>query len=198
MPLPETSVARTPVHTRAVSIHAFRRDDGNWDLEAELSDVKPHDLALQGGLRVAGDPVHHMHLRVTIDPAFCVIDALVVADRVAYPGYCESVMSDYRALIGLNLMKGFRRGLQERLGGVAGCTHVSELAQFLPTAAIQAMAGSKRAQREEEAAGRGARKPFQLDRCHAMRTDGEAVRLYYPKWFAAAPAEQPQPVVDGG
>ena len=24
--------------------------------------------------------------------------------------------------------------------------------------------------------------PFQLDRCHALRTDGEVVRLHYPRW----------------
>ena len=26
------------------------------------------------------------------------------------------------------------------------------------------------------------RKPFQLDRCHALDSGGEAVRLYYPRW----------------
>jgi hypothetical protein len=44
-------------------------------------------------------------------------------------------------LIGLNLMQGFRHELKQRLAGVAGCTHLTELAQILPTAAVQAFAG---------------------------------------------------------
>lgn len=194
MRLPDSSAARTLVHTRAVTIQAYRRDDGNWDLEAELTDVKPQDLPLQSGVRPAGEPVHAMRLRLTIDDDFQVLDALALSERVPYPGYCEGVASVYRALVGLNLIRGFRRALRERLADTDGCTHLSELAQFLPTAAVQAMAGSRRARREQEAAEQGGRRPFQLDRCHAMRTDGEAVRRYYPKWYVGAAAEEPQPV----
>jgi len=28
-------------------------------------------------------------------------------------------------LVGLNLMKGFRQAVKERLGGVQGCTHIT-------------------------------------------------------------------------
>ena len=30
------------------------------------------------------------------------------------------------------------------------------------------------------------RKPFQLDRCHALRTDGPTVAQFYPRWYRAA------------
>jgi len=29
-------------------------------------------------------------------------------------------------------------------------------------------------------------KPFQLDKCHALRTDGGAVAQFYPRWVAKA------------
>jgi hypothetical protein len=38
----------------------------------------------------------------------------------------------------------------------------------------------------------GAAQPFQLDRCHALKRDGEAVRQFYPRWYRpAAPAAGP-------
>lgn len=184
MPLPPASPARTPVHTRAVRIEVFRRDDGLWDLEAQLHDSKPHPLPLRGGVRPAGEPVHWMHLRVTIDARFSIVAVAAASDAVPYPGHCESAADGYGRLVGLNLLKNFRAGVRERLGGVAGCTHMSELAQVLPTAAVQAFAGDPMAVEAARGTfGGGDSPPFQLDRCHAMRTDGEAVRLYYPRWY---------------
>jgi hypothetical protein len=29
-------------------------------------------------------------------------------------------------------------------------------------------------------------RPFQIDRCHALRSEGEVVRLYYPRWHRQA------------
>ncbi len=60
-----------------------------------------------------------------------------------------------------------------------GCTHITELLSYLPTAAVQTFAGLTR----EDA---GERKPFQLDRCHALETSSETVRRYYPKWYRGA------------
>jgi hypothetical protein len=70
----------------------------------------------------------------------------------------------------------FRDAVKERLGGVQGCTHITEMLAGLPTAAIQSFAGEMR---EDRAPGR---KPFQLDRCHAMDTTGETVLRWYPEW----------------
>jgi hypothetical protein len=41
-------------------------------------------------------------------------------------------------------------------------------------------------------ARQGASQPFQIDRCHALRSDGEAVRQHYPRWHQpASPAAAP-------
>ena len=63
--------------------------------------------------------------------------------------------------------------------GTQGCTHLTELCLVLPTAVIQAMAGSVIDTREGDADGNP---PFQLDRCHALRRDGETVAKFYPRW----------------
>lgn len=181
------------MHTRSVRVDAFRRDDGAWDLEAELCDLKPHDTPLHSGVRPAGEPIHLMRLRVTIDEAFTVIDVVAVSDAVPYRGVCENVVGDYRRLVGLNLLHGFRNGLRERLGGIAGCTHLSELAQFLPTVAVQAAAGDERRVHEMLGAGQAAPRPFMIDRCHAWRSDGVVVERYYPQWHRPAGVVAPAP-----
>ena len=100
--------------------------------------------------------------------------------RIPYPGGCETIAPAYRRLIGLSLIKDFRRGVRQLFGGVKGCTHLTELAQILPTAAVQAYAGEV-----IPVSGDSDIKPFQLDRCHALRTDGGAVAKYYPRWAVA-------------
>ena len=179
MPLPISAVERELTPTRRVRYEGYKSADGLWDIEAHLTDVKNHDFTLKTGVRRAGLAVHDMTVRVTIDRKFNVVDAVAVSDAVPYPGGCEAAAPEYRKLVGLNLLKKFRHGLKERLGGVQGCTHITEMLAALPTAAIQTFAGEMREERP------GARKPFQLDHCLAMDTSGETVKKWYPEWYMA-------------
>ncbi len=177
--------ARRHVHTRSIRADVFAREDGLWDLEAELVDTKPRDFALQSGVRPAGVPIHRMQLTVTIDTRFDIVGASARSVDHPYPGHCAAIEPAYARLVGLNLMRGFKRAVRERLGGVAGCTHLTELTDVLPTAAVQAFAGEVDLDAPH---GDAERMPFQLDRCHALRTDGPAVARFYPRWYRR-PAE---------
>ena len=177
MPLPVSEVERELTHTRRVRYEGYKRADGLWDIEAHLLDTKNHDYQLKTGIRRAGQPIHDMRVRLTIDRSFTIVDALASSDAVPYPGGCEAITPAYRKLIGLNLLRGFRKRLAELFGGMKGCTHLTELLAGVPTAAIQTFAGEIRPDREE------ARKPFQLDQCHALDTTGETVRQWYPRWY---------------
>src|SRR5690606_27934751 len=112
---------------------------------------------------------------LTIDLRFNVLDACAAFDAVPYPGGCETIAPEYRCLVGLNLLKSFRLHARERLGGVRGCTHLTEMLDGIPTAAIQTFAGELRVTEDEST------KPFQLDHCHALVTTSETVRKWYPK-----------------
>lgn len=172
---------RRHVHTRSIMVEAFARDDGLWDLEAVLTDNKTRDFVLATGIRPVGEPVHDLALTVTIDTQFNIVAAEACSRAVPYPGQCEAIEPDYAKLVGLNLLQNFRKRALAQLGGVNGCTHLTELAGVLPTAAVQAFAGEvfrthESARHSEEV------KPWQLDRCHALRTDGSAVAQFYPRW----------------
>jgi hypothetical protein len=169
-------------HTRAITVEAYARDDGLWDLDACISDVKVRDTRLASGLRPGGVPVHNLKLRITINRELLIVDAEAASDAVPYPGYCDTIGPAYKSLIGLNLMNHFRLHLKDRLNGVLGCTHLTELAQVLPTAAIQAYANDV-FQTRDGTGDDSPERPFQLDRCHALRVDGPAVARYYPRWY---------------
>ena len=177
MPLPVADVEREHTHTRRVRYEGYKRADGLWDIEAHLTDVKNHDKQFKTGVRRAGQPIHEMWLRVTIDRSLTILDALALSEAVPYPGGCEKVAPAYRKLIGLNLARGFRKNVHGLLGGLKGCTHLTEMLAGLPTAAIQTFAGEMPEEREDGG------KPFQLDQCHALDTRGDTVKTWYPKWY---------------
>lgn len=180
MPLPPPTVPRVLSHTRRVRFEAFRREDGLWDIEGHLTDIKPKDTALVSGVRAAGMPMHDMWVRLTIDGDLNVVDAVAVTDAMPYTDVCADITPRYGAVVGLNLGRGFRRAVQERFAGVAGCTHLTEMLAQFPTAAIQTLAGERRDTADES------KRPFQLDRCHALDTTGDAVERYYPRWHVKA------------
>jgi DUF2889 family protein len=176
MPLPLSDVERELTHTRRVRYEGYKRADGLWDIEAHLTDVKNHDFHLRTGVRRAGQAIHDMWVRVTIDRGFTIRAAAASSDTVPYPGGCETIAPAYGQLVGLSLIKDFRRKTRELLGGVRGCTHLTEMLGGLPTAAIQTFAGESSEERED------GRKPFQLDQCHALETTSQTVQRWYPKW----------------
>jgi hypothetical protein len=162
---------------RRVRYEGFERPDGLFDIEGYLTDTKDEDLMLLSGVRPAGEPVHDMQVRVTIDRDFNIRAIEAHTDRMPYPGDCDRIHPGYEQLVGANLVQGFRKRLHDLLGGVRGCTHITELFGYLPTAAVQTFSSLRK--REDQGEG----KPFQLDRCHALETTSDAVRRYYPKWY---------------
>jgi hypothetical protein len=192
MALPTAAPERQLKHRRSIDVRVYARGNGLWEVDAHLSDIKTRDATLAGQVRHAGDPIHDMLLRLVIDEAFNILEAGSETRWMPYPGHCDDLGDAYARLVGLNLLQGFRAAVRQRLGGVLGCTHLTEMTQVLPTAVVQAFAGEVLDTREDNASGR---QPFQLDRCHALRTDGPVVRTFYPRWYRALPV--PGTPIDG-
>lgn len=194
MSLPTPSAPREPLHDRSIRARSYLRRDGLIDIDAELLDVKGYDYhSNRKGARPAGAPVHQMQLRLTVDADFNIVEAVAAYDEAPYDEHCTGIGADYAKLVGLNLAKGFRQQVRELLGGIAGCTHMSELATVLPTVAIQSMARMRR----ENAAANPNRRPFAIDGCHAQRNDGPVVREVYPQWYGVPKGGSPRLVEAG-
>ena len=186
MALPTAAPSRQLKHRRTLDVKIYSRDDGLWEVDAELRDTKTRDAPLAGGVRPAGQPIHDMLLRLVVDESFNVLEAGAQTRAMPYPGVCDDHGEAYGRLVGLNLLKGFRQAVQQRLGGVLGCTHLTELSQVLPTAVVQAFAGEVIDTRGDNPASQ---QPFQIDRCHALRSDGPAVQTFYPRWYRKSGAD---------
>ena len=178
MPLPSATTERMRKHKRSITFEGFKRSDGLWDIEGRLVDVKDEDFVMRSGTRKRGDPVHDISVRVTIDPDMNILDVIACSDSTPFTGVCETGLPDYRQIVGLNLFNDFLRWVKALFGENRGCTHLSELLMALPTAALQSFSGET-AHREQE----HEKKPFYLDRCHALSTDSEVVRSYFPRWY---------------
>jgi hypothetical protein len=116
-------------------------------------------------------------VRVTIDGKMNVVEAVACTDAAPYDEMCFSIHPDYSKLVGLNLFHGFRKAVKELFGATRGCSHISELVMFLPTAALQTFASDVRDNEDS------AHKPYQLDKCHALDSHSDAVQRYYPRWY---------------
>jgi len=188
MPLTATSTPRRRIHTRQILYEGYKREDGAYEIEARIIDVKDQDYLLASGVRKGGDPVHDMSVRITYSPDFVITDVEACSDWVPYPGGCDTIGPAYKRLVGVSLLQGFRNALRERMGGIEGCTHITEMLGGLPTVAVQIRASEV----VETEAVNGVR-PFQLDRCHALATTTETVRHYYPEWHRDGKAAPPAP-----
>lgn len=186
MSLLNSTAERRLLHRRSIDAQVYARDDGLFEVEAVLRDTKTRDIPMANGLRRAGEPIHDMLLRLVVDAQLNVLAASSETRWMPYPGACGEHGHAYERLVGLNLLKGFRAGVKERLAGVKGCTHLTELSQVLPTAVIQAFAGIVIDTREGDA-GTG-QPPFQIDKCHALRSDGVVVQTHYPRWYRGGQA----------
>jgi hypothetical protein len=182
MALPTAASDRQLKHCRSIDVQIYARGNGLWEVDAHITDVRPRETRMATGMLPAGAPIHEMLLRIVVDEQFNVIEAGAETLAMPYPGDCNDYGDVYGRLVGLNLMRGFRHGVKERLGGIQGCTHITELTQVLPTAVVQAFAGEVLDTRGDSA---DSAQPFQIDRCHALRADGPAVKTYYPRWYRA-------------
>lgn len=180
MPLPEPPAKRQPLHRRTIEIVGYRREDGLYDIEGRLLDSKDVEFPVGGRRKPPGEPVHDMWLRITVDRELRIVDAAASTDAMPYEGECGRITPDYAKLVGLSIGPGYLRHVKERLGGLHGCTHLTELAASLATAAFQTFAGQGLAPPE--------RRPPQLDRCHALDSHGPTVARFYPKWYRGGPA----------
>ena len=175
MPLPDPKSSREPLHRRSIEIFGYKRDDGLYDIEGHLVDTKSFDFKLAAGIRPKGEAIHEMWLRITVDRNLVIVDAAAATDAMPYLGECDAITPDYAKLIGLAIRPGYTQKVKELFGGTRGCTHITELCGAIATTAFQTLAG----QRVQPAD----KKPFQLDKCHALDTKGPAVARYYPKWY---------------
>ena len=180
MPLSEPQ-SRQERHHRRIDMRGYRRDDGLWDIEGHLVDTKTyiHSRRDGGRERQPGDPVHNMWLRLTIDLDLKIHDVEAFTESSPYV-HCSNITVNFKKLIGLSIGPGWRKAINERVGGVLGCTHLVELLGPLGTTAFQA---TGRAREAHNAGKPVTKKPYQINSCHIYKDDAPAVLERWPNFY---------------
>ncbi|HEX2944253.1 MAG TPA: DUF2889 domain-containing protein [Rhodopila sp.] len=151
MPLSQPA-DRERLHTRAIEINGYRRADGLYDIEAHLTDTKSFGQTnYDRGYIEAGEPIHDMWVRLTVDEQMLIHTVEAVSDKTPYVS-CPTAAPNFTRLAGLRIKAGFLREANQLVGGTVGCTHLRELLQQIATTAFQTI-NPARARREMQAEG---------------------------------------------
>jgi hypothetical protein len=180
MSLP-TPKRRQHIHTRQIQCQGFKREDGLWDIEARLLDTKTYDFAnyARGGFIPAGDAIHDMTLRVSVDLQFVIHEIDVVSEETPFP-ICKAAPAGMKKLVGLRMESGWMREVKSRVGGTAGCTHLIEMLGHIATTAFQTIHDTL----ESKAASQPNRgEPLVLDTCMALARNSEVVKIQWPEFY---------------
>lgn len=196
MPLPPAA-PRSPAHTRTVTFRCFAREDGLYDIDATVHDTKGYDYVADRGQMHAGDAMHDLSLRVTLDGDFVIRDIATSMDSTPF-GECHSAGPSMRALIGATMGAGWRQTIERTIGGTQGCTHLRELLYNTATAAFQTIPHHRSQVQNGNslAEANGEKPPFYMGKCLAWRFDGPVVQRIAPKFFnyqppARSPVKEP-------
>jgi hypothetical protein len=183
MPLSPPVDDRRHLHTRTLTMQGFERGDGLFDIEGHLTDTKPYSFDnFDRGRVEAGEPLHGMWIRLTVDEDMVIRACEAVSDYTPY-AICPAVAPNFARLAGVTIGPGFTRAVKERLGGIEGCTHLREMLAQMATVAYQTMQPVRRRNREQQADDPA--RPVIIGSCYAYAADSPVVERQWPAFAAA-------------
>ncbi|GGK78694.1 DUF2889 domain-containing protein [Amphritea balenae] len=167
-------------HRRTVECLGYKREDGLWDIEGRMLDVKSETVALpERGDVVAGEPFHDLGLRVTLDHQLSIRSVEAYIDASPF-GICPKITSAFRKLEGTQIGPGWSRQCKELLGGAQGCTHLYELLQPIATTAIQTLWPNSDIDVMRLGAG------VMINSCHSWAEDSPVIEKLLPEHYIAS------------
>lgn len=191
MPLPPAA-PRQKFHNRAINCEGFAREDGLWDIEAQIQDTKSYEFEneYRGDIK-PGDPIHDMTIRLTVADDMVIQDVETVMDGTPF-AYCLNAPPNFKNLKGLKIGPGWNLAVRKRVGGTLGCTHMVELLSVMATVAFQTIGPGRR--RRDQWLGksteadkasdekRNARPGF-LDTCVSWGRSSPVVKRFMPDHY---------------
>lgn len=125
------------VHDRSISIKCFVDAAKRIRAIGVLQDDKGIPVVSYAGKIVGpGGTVHRMRVVLVVSARLVVED--IGVELIDVPGeLCRGIQSAYNSMLGVTIAKGYSRTVRERLGGVAGCTHTTNLLLQMGPAVMQ-------------------------------------------------------------
>ncbi len=173
--------ARKLAQTRSITCTGYEREDGLWDIEAHLIDTKPFDVHQPrfGVPKTAGQPLHEMKIRVTIDSEMSIHGAEAATITAPFDP-CAIPPTVFPKLQGLSFKKGWKHDVAKIMGGTKGCTHLRELLGVLATVAYQTVVSSDGYFAKIDS---GEIEPFFIGTCYSYEQSGPVIEKLYPDFY---------------
>ena len=184
MALPPPS-PRKLSHTRTVVYSGFEREDGFWDIEAALTDVKTYPFIIPSqGPKEPGHPIHGLSIRLKVDNQLKIHDVTTDMAHIPHPE-CDQAPSGMHRLIGSTLGGGWRKTIEAQIGGVEGCTHLREMLFNMATVAFQTIPHAIQYRKDQAGIPREipTTPPPYVGKCKTWTFEGALVNRYYPMFF---------------
>jgi hypothetical protein len=169
----------------------FDREDGLWDIEAALTDVKTYNFQVSNERPFpAQEPIHALKIRVTLDNKMEIQAIATSMDNIPHPE-CAGAPHGMHKLIGQTMGPGWRKIINQHVGGTEGCTHLREMLSNMATAAYQTLPSGQWHRRELDGQPQPetTKPPFHLGQCHSWAYDSPTVQRAYPMFYKTKAAE---------
>ncbi len=151
-------VKRDLKHNRTIKGKGYKREDGLWDIEVFLLDTKTFSFKnMHRSYISAGEPLHDMAIRLTLDDDRKIVDIEAVIGSGPY-NVCPQAVINCEKLKGEFVVSGFNKKVLKILGSEKGCRHITDL---LAHAATTKSIGEKFG-----------------NSCYALKKDGEVYNQY--------------------
>lgn len=181
-----------PVHRRTITFDAHQTD-GGVTVVGSLVDERPWAVG------TSVPPVlHRMELRVTVRTEDLVIVA-AQAEMHDFPhAECPAIAPAFGDLVGLSVARGYTRAVQQRFGGIGGCSHLEHLARLVGPVVVQAVASVRSrallidGQGDGPTGGDGS---WLRNTCHIWADDGIGPSKVALGWYPGR-TEVPAPPLD--
>lgn len=163
------------VHSRSIRIETFSVDEERVIVEGTLEDTRFRPIYTIAKQRREAGRVHGMVVRLLLGGMPTeILDAEAEMPTVPLEG-CTRAADSVKALIGLPIVYGFSKAVKDKLGGPAGCNHLTSLILTMGSAAVQGMA-AHRGKTPPPPEAREAMLEYVKDSCCVWRSDGEHYR----------------------
>lgn len=186
-----SALPRKHLHTRSIQFQGYLREDGLWDIEAELLDSRAYTYhSRERGVEAPPSTVHNMLLRVTVDDQLTIRAIETSLPTIPF-GECAKTADPVQKLVGARLGAGWRQAIDEAMGGVAGCTHLRELLFNVATAVFQTVPVYRhqmmRAQGVPMHHLPAGRPPPHFGKCMSWDFNGPVMQRLAPQFFGWKP-----------
>ena len=182
MPL-SSPVSRKQIHTREIKCIGYEREDGLWDIEGSIVDTKTYSFNNDDrGTVGSGTPVHDMVVRLTIDEDLIVHSAEAFTEAAPF-SICPNAASSVANLKGLKISSGWTKLVRDKIGGIIGCTHITQLIVGpLATTAYQTIIPLKNSLHQNK---KPTQRPPIIDTCCGWSAKGSVVERLWPEFHEA-------------